>query len=251
MPYIPPLNQIPAPPEPEHLSPVQYLEKWLEKGQEFLTEPPLHRDRLQTWNSLVRNKLEEIWGKNSPLSQEFASLPEVLSLAEVRRLAGERMARLKEVLDRLSRVAALRKLGGNIFIGHGRSLQWLVLKEFIAGRLHLPWVEFNSSPTPGYTTAERIEEMLDSAAFALIIMTAEDEHADAKMHARPNVIHEIGISQGRLGRRRAIVLLEQGCEEFSNIAGIVQIRFPTGNISATFEEIRRVLEREGILATTP
>jgi hypothetical protein len=42
-------------------------------------------------------------------------------------------------------------------------------------------------------------------------------------------------------------LLEDGCEEFSNIQGLGQIRFPKGNIKAAFEEIRQVLEREGII----
>ena len=62
-----------------------------------------------------------------------------------------------------------------------------------------------------------------------------------------NVIHEAGLFQGRLGFQRAIVLLEEGCEEFSNIQGLGQIRFPAGNISAAFEEIRQVLEREEII----
>jgi hypothetical protein len=32
-----------------------------------------------------------------------------------------------------------------------------------------------------------------------------------------------------------------------NIEGLGQIRFPKGNIKAVFDEVRRVLEREGIL----
>ncbi len=62
-----------------------------------------------------------------------------------------------------------------------------------------------------------------------------------------NVIHEVGLFQGRLGFTKAIVLLEEGCEEFSNIEGLGQIRFPKGNIAAKFEEIRQVLERESVL----
>ena len=73
------------------------------------------------------------------------------------------------------------------------------------------------------------------------------EQADGRVQARMNVIHEAGLFQGRLGFTKAIVLLEEGCEEFSNIAGLGQIRFPVGNISAEFEEIRRVLEREGLV----
>jgi predicted nucleotide-binding protein len=61
------------------------------------------------------------------------------------------------------------------------------------------------------------------------------------------VIHEVGLFQGRLGFAKAIVLLEEGCTEFSNIHGLGQIRFPKGNVRAIFEDVRSVLEREGLL----
>jgi hypothetical protein len=61
------------------------------------------------------------------------------------------------------------------------------------------------------------------------------------------VIHEAGLFQGRLGFKKAIILLEDGCSEFANIHGLGQIRFPKGNITPAFEEIRRVLERENII----
>jgi len=50
--------------------------------------------------------------------------------------------------------------------------------------------------------------MLDAAAFAFLILTAEDEQADGRLYARMNVVHEAGLFQGRLGFARAIVLLE-------------------------------------------
>ena len=89
--------------------------------------------------------------------------------------------------------------------------------------------------------------MLDAAAIAILVMTAEDEMADGNIEARMNVVHEAGLFQGRLSFTKAIVLLEEGCAEFSNIQGLGQIRFPKGNISATFEEVRRVMEREGLI----
>jgi predicted nucleotide-binding protein len=61
------------------------------------------------------------------------------------------------------------------------------------------------------------------------------------------VTHEIGLFQGRLGFRRAIILLEEGCTEFSNIHGLTVIKFPKTNIMTVSEEIRRVLEREGLV----
>jgi predicted nucleotide-binding protein len=138
-------------------------------------------------------------------------------------------------------------IGTNVFIGHGHSNDWKDLRDFLRDRLGLPWDEFNRVPVAGITNIARLSEMLDAAAIALLVMTAEDEQRDGKLNARMNVIHEAGLFQGRLGFTRAIVLLEDGCEEFSNIKGLGQIRFPKGNIKAAFEDIRLVLEREGLI----
>jgi len=140
-----------------------------------------------------------------------------------------------------------KSVGSKIFIGHGRSNLWRELKDFFEKRLSLEWDEFNREPVAGFTTQERLQLMLDRACFAFLLMTGEDQHADNSVHARENVIHELGLFQGKLGFRKAIVLLEEGCAEFSNIEGLNQIRFHKDNISACFEEIRQVLEREGIL----
>jgi predicted nucleotide-binding protein len=138
-------------------------------------------------------------------------------------------------------------VGTNVFIGHGRSLVWRELKDFLEERLGLSVDEFNRVPVAGIATSARLSEMLDAAAFAFLVMTAEDEQTDGKMRARENVVHEVGLFQGRLGFARAIVLVEDGCGEFSNIHGLGQIRFPTGNTAAKFEDIRAVLEREGVV----
>ena len=140
------------------------------------------------------------------------------------------------------------RIGTNVFIGHGRAGSWRELKDFIQDRVRLPWDEFNRIPVAGVTNIARLSEMLDASAIAFLVMTAEDEMADGTTQARMNVIHEAGLFQGRLGFGRAIVMLEDGCAEFSNTAGLGQIRFPAGNISAAFEEVRRVLEREGLIS---
>lgn len=164
-----------------------------------------------------------------------------LKLSTVAKKAGSHLARSAK------KKAKLERIGTNVFIGHGRSPFWKDLKDFIQDRLALPWDEFNRVPVAGITNIARLSEMLDAAAIAFLVMTGEDELADGKIHARMNVVHEAGLFQGRLGFTKAIVLLEEGCEEFSNIQGLGQIRFPKNNIKAIFEEIRLVLEREGVL----
>ena len=141
-------------------------------------------------------------------------------------------------------------VGEKVFIGHGRSPVWLELNDFLEKRLHLSVDEFNSVSVAGVPTVTRLEEMLDAAAFAFLVMTAEDELPDGKRQARLNVVHEAGLFQGKLGFKKAIVLLEEGCEDFSNIHGLNRIQFPKDTISAKFEEIRAVLEREGLLAAS-
>jgi predicted nucleotide-binding protein len=138
-----------------------------------------------------------------------------------------------------------------VFIGHGGSPIWRELKDFLKDELGLDWDEFNRESTAGRATVHRLEQMLSEAVFAFLVLTAEDEHSDGKLHARENVIHEAGLFQGKLGFHRAIVLLEEGCTEFSNIAGLTEIRFPRGNVMAKSEEIRRVLRREQLIGQTP
>jgi len=134
-----------------------------------------------------------------------------------------------------------------IFVGHGGSAIWKDLRDFIRDRLQMSFEEFNRVSPAGISVTDRLTEMLARAEFAFLVLTGEDEQADGSVNARLNVVHEAGLFQGKLGFRRAIVLLEEGCQEFSNIHGLGQIRFQRGNIAASFEEIRRVLERERLL----
>lgn len=164
-----------------------------------------------------------------------------LELSEIAKKAHAHMSRKQKVKQHS------KQTGRNVFIGHGRSTLWRELKDFIVDRLELPYEEFNRVPVAGVTNIARLSEMLDNAGCALILLTAEDERVDGSLCARMNVIHEAGLFQGRLGFTKAIVVLEDTCEEFSNIQGLGQIRFPKGNISAAFEQIRAVFEREEMI----
>jgi hypothetical protein len=80
-----------------------------------------------------------------------------------------------------------------VFIGHGLSPLWRELKDFLHNRLHLDWEEFNREPQAGIATTERLQQMLDASCIAFLVMTAEDQHANSTLHARENVVHEVGL----------------------------------------------------------
>ena len=188
-----------------------------------------------------------VWPSNRVIKAEVAAIRQAFNICGE---AGEISRKAASHLERkMKRTVRDARIGTNVFIGHGRSPAWRELKDFVQDRLHLPWDEFNRVPVAGVTNQARLGEMLDAAALALVIMTAEDETAKGLMQARMNVIHEVGLFQGGLGFTKAFVLVEEGCQMFSNIQGLGQIRFPTGNIAACFEEVRHVLEREGVIAS--
>jgi hypothetical protein len=141
----------------------------------------------------------------------------------------------------------VRKRNAKVFIGHGKSPAWKRLKTFLVKELKLDHEEFNRVSAAGKTTQQRLTSMLNECGFAFLVLTAEDSHTDETQHARENVIHELGLFQGHLGWGRAIILLEKGCEEFSNIHGHTQIRFLKGKIEKKFRDVRRVLKREGVI----
>ncbi|MEX2219955.1 MAG: TIR domain-containing protein [Phycisphaerales bacterium] len=121
-----------------------------------------------------------------------------------------------------------------VFVGHGRSAAWQEVERFLEKRLRCEVEEFNHSPTAGRSNKERLLEMLSRSKLAILVHTAEDEQRDSKKRARQNVVHETGLFQGRLGFERAIVLLERGCEKFSNMEGISHIGFENGHIGESF-----------------
>jgi predicted nucleotide-binding protein len=131
-----------------------------------------------------------------------------------------------------------------IFIGHGRSPQWRDLKDHLVDKHGYQIEAYETGSREGHTIRDILEEMSNKSSLALLLMTGEDLKEDGTVTARPNVIHEVGLFQGKLGFSKAIVLLEEGTEEFSNLYGIQQIRFSKDNIKETFGDVIAIIKRE-------
>ncbi|MBO9587961.1 nucleotide-binding protein [Devosia sp.] len=132
----------------------------------------------------------------------------------------------------------------SIFVGHGRSPQWRDLKDHLSDQHHFDVVAYETGARAGHSIRDILGEMVDNTSFALLVMTAEDASETREGRARQNVVHEIGLFQGRLGFARAIALVEDGVELFSNLDGVQQIRFSKGNIRETFGDVLATIRRE-------
>jgi predicted nucleotide-binding protein len=234
-----------------HSEPDKFLERL--KGDLEKLDVLSGREIANIWSPkgqfMTRDSLAAGQGNQVPPHiQELADITSHLQSFETCRSGALICEKAASHLERKSnRKRETDRIGTNVFIGHGRSSAWRELKDFVQDRLGLPWDEFNRVPVAGITNIARLSSMLDAAAIAFLVMTAEDVLEDGEVQARLNVVHEAGLFQGRLGFTKAIILIEDGCREFSNIQGLGQIRFTKNNIAAAFEEIRRVLEREGLI----
>jgi hypothetical protein len=136
------------------------------------------------------------------------------------------------------------KKGPVIFIGHGRSSHWRDLKDHLTDKHGYKIEAYETGARAGHTIRDILEEMASKSSLALLVMTGEDSGEDGSVRARQNVVHEVGLFQGHLGFSKAIVLLEEEAEEFSNLNGIQQIRFSKDNIKETFGEVLATIKRE-------
>jgi predicted nucleotide-binding protein len=266
-------RQTPQRPSAPTLSPkeaIRQLRSAVERGKRLRAMRGLEHAEFQTWHAGAEHVLVQAFGDSSSVVQAFRKhvdyVPPLAGYGPADRVPKARRAACENAVHAIESSIVLlegqiesepqnppvSESSKMIFIGHGRSAVWRDLRDLLKDRLDLPVDEFNRVAVAGTTTVERLEEMLDSACFAFLVMTAEDEvDAEGKARARQNVVHEVGLFQGRLGFRKAIVLLEDGCDEFSNITGLSQIRFPKGDILARSEEVRRVLQREGFIPGSP
>ena len=102
----------------------------------------------------------------------------------------------------------------------------------------------------GRTIIEKFEANADSAAFAVVLMTGDDEgrlrepDQEPSPRARQNVILEIGYFIGSLGRSRVAVLVDQGLEHPSDILGLAYTSLDTAG--AWKARLRSELRAAGI-----
>lgn len=137
---------------------------------------------------------------------------------------------------------------GVVFVAHGRSPLYIQVYHYLKDELDLEPIAFETEDHTSEQISEVLNQYLDCATAAVIVMTGEEKTLDNRTLARQNVIHEAGLFQAKLGFDRVVLLKEEGVENFSNTQGIVYIPFNPLDVSGCFYRLRRFLARHHLVA---
>ena len=147
-----------------------------------------------------------------------------------------------------------------VFIVHGHDDP---AKDSVArflGRLGLDPIILHEQASSGRTIIEKFEKYSDDIAFAVVMLTPDDEGRIAKSsddlrpRARQNVIMELGYFMGRLGRSRVCALHKGGVELPSDYQGVIYIDMDTGGgwkakVAQEFVQAKIPINLDGLLGS--
>ncbi|MGH4015018.1 MAG: PfkB family carbohydrate kinase [Pseudonocardiaceae bacterium] len=151
----------------------------------------------------------------------------------------------REFISSLDAERRTRLQPKGVFIAHGANPEWLAVQRFIEERFNLPVYSFESSSWGGHQVTEALANYLEKCSFAICVLTAEDFTGDGRKLARQNVVHEVGLFQGRHGFDRVMVLAEEGCNFVPQAAKPHTISFPHNGIDRTFYRLAEMIRSQG------
>lgn len=121
-----------------------------------------------------------------------------------------------------------------IFLVHGRDRAAREeVHRFLTNVTETRVVVLAEQPIRGQTIIEKLEGHLPPATYVVVLATGDDEgrlrgDADLSNRARQNVIFELGLAVGKIGRGNVAVLYEAGVELPSDYYGVGYIDFDSG-----------------------
>lgn len=135
-----------------------------------------------------------------------------------------------------------------VFVVHGRNAAALNEVELFLTKLKLEPLVLHQQPNKGRSILVKFQEVAHGAAFAVVIMTAEDEGGligqPKQQRARQNVVFELGFFIGKLGSQNVCALLGPGVERPSDFDGIGYVQF--GEDRPWKYELARELRAAGV-----
>jgi len=140
-------------------------------------------------------------------------------------------------------IASSRK----VFVVYGHDPKARSELESLLRRLKLDPLIIDQLPSKGQTVIEKIEHYRNQAAFGIVLATPDDEgHVAGKSdeiayRARQNVVLEMGMVLGMLGREKVAILIKNTVrmERPSDIQGLIYFPF-----TDSVEEVKLLLAKE-------
>lgn len=153
--------------------------------------------------------------------------------------------------ERLNYNKELRKgimmRNNRIFIVHGHNTEVKDKVEMLCRRIGLDPIILSEQANEGMTVIEKIERYSD-VYYAIVLYTCCDEgrvkgSSQLMGRARQNVVFEHGYMVAKLGRNKAIALVEKGVEIPSDLNGVVYVSLENSDWK---NQIMRELESAGL-----
>jgi predicted nucleotide-binding protein len=115
-----------------------------------------------------------------------------------------------------------------VFVVHGHDNEAKEMVARFVEKLGLEAIILHEQPNGGRTVIEKFEVNSKGVAFAVILLTPDDEHFDrgageVSWRARQNVILELGYFMGRLTRTRVVALHKGDVEIPSDFQGVLYV----------------------------
>jgi len=139
---------------------------------------------------------------------------------------------LAELFGSTSPAAGSAATAGNVFVVNGHDAGAKDALEAMLRRWGLNPIILDQEAASGLTLIEKLDKSVADASYAVVLMTGDDlarikGDTDAQLvpRARQNVVRELGIFLGRLGRAQLAILYERGVELPSDIHGVEYLPF--------------------------
>lgn len=140
-----------------------------------------------------------------------------------------------------------RIYGNKIFIVHGHNDAMKYEVARVLDKLGLDSIILHEQVNAGRTIIEKLESNSSEAGFAVILLTADDEgkaktEDGFKKRARQNVVFEMGLFMGQLGRDRVMLLIESDVEKPGDLDGLVYTDIDKGKAwkYALCDELKKI-----------
>lgn len=147
----------------------------------------------------------------------------------------KKLRALRSIRDRLeiwheTPAAVERQISGEaIFLVHGRNHQAReTVRSFLLRCAERDIIVLDEAPGLGADILGKLLTNAEKAAYAVVLLTGDDEgraieESDLRHRARQNVILELGLFIGMLGRDKVIALYEPGVEIPSDFLGVTYV----------------------------